>query len=38
MINLHKESIYLQGVGWEYYNHQRDKKGKLVSVKVNFIS
>lgn len=35
-----RESLvkFLQGDGWEYYDHQRDKKGKLVSVKVNFIS
>lgn len=27
---------FLQGAGWRYYDHQRDKKNKLVSVKVEF--
>ena len=33
-----RESLvkFLQGTGWRYYDHQSDKKGKLVSVKVKF--
>ena len=33
-----RESLvkFLEGAGWRYYNHQNDKKGKLVSVKVEF--
>ncbi len=33
-----RESLvkFLQGTGWRYYDHQRDKKNKLVSVKVEF--
>ena len=27
---------FLQGTGWRYYDHQKDKKGKLVSVKIEF--
>lgn len=36
---LHNREIlvkFLQGSGWLYYEHQRDKKEKLVSVKVEF--
>lgn len=25
---------FLQGDGWRYYDHQKDKKNKLISVKV----
>ena len=37
-ILYNRESLvkFLQGNGWRYYDHQRDKKGKLVSVKVEF--
>lgn len=37
-ILYNRESLvkFLQGTGWRYYDHQRDKKGKLVSVKVEF--
>ena len=37
-ILYNRESLvkFLQGTGWRYYNHQSDKKGKLVSVKVEF--
>lgn len=37
-ILYNRESLvkFLQGTGWRYYDHQRDKKGKLVSVKVKF--
>lgn len=33
-----RESLvkFLLGEGWRYYDHQRDKKNKLVSVKVKF--
>lgn len=33
-----RESLvkFLQGNGWRYYDHQRDKKNKLVSVKIEF--
>lgn len=33
-----RESLvkFLQGNGWRYYDHQKDKKNKLVSVKVEF--
>lgn len=31
-----RESLkkFLQGDGWRYYDHQKDKKNKLISVKV----
>ena len=37
-ILYNRESLvkFLQGSGWRYYDHQRDKKKKLVSVKVKF--
>ena len=37
-ILYNRESLvkFLQGSGWRYYDHQRDKKNKLVSVKVKF--
>lgn len=37
-ILYNRESLvkFLQGVGWRYYDHQRDKKKRLVSVKVEF--
>ena len=37
-ILYNRESLvkFLQGTGLRYYDHQRDKKGKLVSVKVKF--
>lgn len=37
-ILYNRESLvkFLQGNGWRYYDHQRDKKNKLVSVKVEF--
>lgn len=37
-ILYNRESLvkFLQGTGWRYYDHQSDKKGKLVSVKVEF--
>lgn len=37
-ILYNRESLvkFLQGTGWRYYDHQRDKKNKLVSVKVEF--
>ena len=37
-ILYNRESLvkFLQGTGWRYYDHQSDKKGKLVSVKVKF--
>lgn len=37
-ILYNRESLvkFLQGTGWRYYDHQRDKKGKLVSVKIEF--
>ena len=37
-ILYNRESLvkFLQGSGWRYYDHQSDKKGKLVSVKVKF--
>ena len=37
-ILYNRESLvkFLQGTGWRYYNHQSDKKGKLVCVKVEF--
>lgn len=37
-ILYNRESLvkFLQGTGWRYYDHQRDKKGKLISVKVEF--
>ena len=33
-----RESLvkFLEGSGWRYYDHQCDKKNKLVSVKVKF--
>ena len=33
-----RESLvkFLQGSGWRYYDHQLNKKNKLVSVKVEF--
>ncbi len=33
-----RESLnkFLQGSGWRYTEHQRDKKNKLISVKVEF--
>ena len=33
-----RESLvkFLQGTGWRYYDHRRDKKNKLVGVKVEF--
>lgn len=33
-----RESLikFLQGNGWRYYDHQRDNKNRLVSVKVEF--
>lgn len=33
-----RESLvkFLQGTGWSYKDHQQNKKGKLVSVKVEF--
>lgn len=33
-----RESLvkFLQSTSWRYYDHQRDKKGKLVSVKIEF--
>ena len=33
-----RESLvkFLQGNGWRYTEHQRDKKNKLISVKVEF--
>ena len=37
-ILYNRESLvkFLQGTGWRYYDHQSNKKGKLVSVKVEF--
>lgn len=37
-ILYNRESLvkFLQGTGWRYYDHQKDKKGKLVSVKIEF--
>lgn len=37
-ILYNRESLvkFLQGTGWRYYDHQRDKKEKLVSVKIEF--
>lgn len=37
-ILYNRESLvkFLQGSGWRYYDHQRDKKKKLVSIKVKF--
>lgn len=37
-ILYNRESLvkFLQGAGWRYYDHQKDKKGKLVSVKIEF--
>ena len=33
-----RESLikFLLGYGWQYYDHRRDKKNKLTSVKVKF--
>lgn len=28
---------FLQGSGWRYYDHQKNKKGKLTSLKIEFI-
>ena len=27
---------FMQGASWQYYDHQRNAKGKLISVKVKF--
>lgn len=37
-ILYNRESLvkFLQGSGWRYYDHQSDKKGKLVGVKIEF--
>lgn len=37
-ILYNRESLvkFLQGTGWRYYDHQSNKKGKLVSVKIEF--
>ena len=37
-ILYNRESLvkFLQGTGWRYYNHQKDKKGHLLSVKIEF--
>ena len=37
-ILYNRESLvkFLQGTGWRYYDHKRDKKEKLVSVKIKF--
>lgn len=37
-ILYNRESLvkFLQGTGWRYCDHQRDKKGRLVSVKIEF--
>ena len=37
-ILYNRESLvkFLQGNGWSYHDHQRDKKNKLISVKVKF--
>jgi len=37
-ILYNRESLvkFLQGAGWRYCEHQKDKKGELVSVKVEF--
>lgn len=37
-ILYNRESLvkFLQGTGWRYCEHQKDRKGKLVSVKVEF--
>ena len=37
-ILYNRESLvkFLQGCGWRYYDHQHNKKGKLISVKVKF--
>lgn len=37
-ILYNRESLvkFLQGTGWRYYDHQKDKKGKLVGVKLEF--
>lgn len=37
-ILYNRESLakFLQGTGWRYYDHQKDKKEKLVSVKIEF--
>lgn len=35
-----RESLvkFLHGIGWQYYDHQKDKKGHLKDVKVRFVS
>lgn len=37
-ILYNRESLvkFLQGTGWRYYDHQKDKKGHLLSVKIEF--
>lgn len=37
-ILYNRESLvkFLQGYGCRYYDHEHDKKGKLISVKVKF--
>ena len=37
-ILYNRESLvkFLQGYGWRYYDHEQNKKGKLISVKVKF--
>lgn len=37
-ILYNRESLvkFLQGYGWRYYDHEHNKKGKLISVKVKF--
>lgn len=37
-ILYNRESLvkFLQGTGWRYYDHQSNKKGELISVKVEF--
>ena len=37
-ILYNRESLvkFLQGYGWIYYDHEHNKKGKLISVKVKF--
>lgn len=37
-ILYNRESLvkFLQGCGWRYYDHEKNKKGKLISVKVKF--
>ena len=37
-ILYNRESLvkFLQGGSWRHFDHQKDKKGKLVSVKIKF--